>query len=142
MSKNTYLELIYTAHRYVTREAAADDNWDRDDTDADVHCESLTMHTKDGYDRIGVTWDVKSGDQLYALIAIYGTGDSFGHDGGQVEFVDVFLTDTDARAAKRALEDGEGKYYRQDGTVIKYSAPWDGYFESLTSLDAYCLTVD
>ncbi len=91
--------------------------------------------------------DVKDGDTLWVIIAIYSSGNSFGFSTSGSD--DIISIHKDADVALRNLKalEGKGKGDRyeddmvvvelDDGTTHKYYRPWLGYFESLDSLQIY-----
>lgn len=91
---------------------------------------SFSIHTEDSiclkhYD-IEETFDIDCniGDVLFLVYAIYETGSTFGRIYGCVSVQGLFKTQEQARECLQECEKEKG-----------YSKPWNGYFESLTSLD-------
>lgn len=70
------------------------------------------------------------GQTVFLVWAKYSTGDSFGHDGGQYELLEVH---TDANTAHLRAE--------HFSKVTDYSVPWTGYFEHLdyVTVDSFVL---
>jgi hypothetical protein len=99
----TYLRVNYNKDTWVTREAT-EPEWDRDDTDSSWsfnHVEVVTE--KDSWD-FAVPFDVKVGDTVYVVAAIYSTGDSFGHDDRYYcEYIDAFLLFSNALACSNVV---------------------------------------
>lgn len=91
--------------------------------------------------------EVKDGDTLWVIIAIYSSGDSFGSSSSGSN--DIIAIHKDSEVALRNLKALEGKsrddQYESsivnieldDGTKHSYYRPWLGYFESLDSLQIY-----
>lgn len=91
--------------------------------------------------------EVADGDQLWVIVAIWSSGDSFGYSSSGSD--DVISINKDVEVAKRnlaALERNPDKndydswsvtIELDDGTTHKYHRPWLGYFESLDSLQIY-----
>jgi hypothetical protein len=133
----TNIKVEYDAHMYVTRKGDPDDMWDRDSTDGDVYVNGIRV-VDDSYRDVSVPFDVDDDHNYYLLYAVYTTGDSFGSDGGNTEWIDLFRTRAAADAAKKSIEETTGSfsasYTRDDGTDIKIHIPWDGYFETLDEL--------
>lgn len=133
----SYTEDRYVTRRYVTREQDDDDPWDRDSTDAsiDLHHLVLINDGSSGTCRESVTvgFPVQKGMRLYAVVAIYGDGDSFGSDGGRVEFIDAFPAPNGADLCAQAAREASGTYTYTNAIGIQVSqhAPWCGYFEWL-----------
>lgn len=133
----THIRVDYDERRYVTRARSPGDEWDRDDTAADISINGIEIVPEARYRDITVPFDVDINKSYILLWADYNTGDSFGHDENYVEFIDLFETIERAQAARKALENSTGyscTYVREDGSEISTSIPWDGYFESLNEL--------
>lgn len=99
-----------------------EDPWSRDSYDGDAWVENVYLAEKDGYNHWEVE-DAKQDDIVYAVLAVYGTGDSFGSTGGQSE---LFLVTKDKQEAEAKL-----KYLE---SVTDLSVPWNGYFEWLQEI--------
>ncbi len=133
----TNIEVNYGRREYVTRRAT-EDQWDRDDTAADISVYSISRKAEIGYRDISVGFDVVPGQNYWLLWADYNTGDSFGRDENIVEFIDLYQSPEAAEKAKKELSDKAGyslPYTRDDGDVVSIHIPWEGYFESLNSLN-------
>ena len=134
----THIRVQYDEYRHVTRDAYPDDSWDRGDTAADICIHAIEIVPERMYRDITVPFEVLRGKKYYLLWADYDTGDSFGRDENQVEFIDLFETVEDANTARDALlgvKGYNGTYIRQDGTKITVHIPWYGYFEHLNSIN-------
>lgn len=88
----------------------------------------------------------EKGDSLYVIIALWSSGDSFGH-GTNSDYEILLVNNSRERAEANlakinALDDGKFSYSDNnaiceldDGSTMKvYTGAWKGYFESLTSL--------
>ena len=106
-------------------EGGFDENykWSRDSTSGDAWVESVSVADKRAYDVWETEEEIISGDTVFVVLAVFGTGDSFGSDGGQSE---VFLVTKDEQTAKDKIKYLEG--------VTDYSVPWNGYFEWLQEI--------
>ena len=71
-----------------------DDSWSRDSTSTDYTFTHLKI--SDGYFTDTVPFDVNIGDTLYAVIAVYDTGDTFGSDTASPEHIATFKTKEEA----------------------------------------------
>lgn len=136
----THIAIDYTRHEYVTRERDPTDSWDRDCTaaDIDIYGIELVLDGEKSYRDISVPFEIDRNKSYLLLWADYNTGDSFGRDDNQVEFIDLFESIEKADAARKKLSDSTDystKYTREDGTEITVHIPWQGYFESLNSLN-------
>ena len=100
-----------------------EDGWSRDSTEGDAWVESAWISNLDGYNCISFVDDLVPGETVYVILAVYGTGDSFGSDGGQYEVMDA------SRDEVYILEKLES--LKEDGS---YAVPWNGYFNWLQEL--------
>lgn len=129
------IKINYDRHEYLTREACPEDDWDRGDTAADI---SIHGEVADGYHDIDAPFDVEPEVVYYLVWANYNTGDSFGSDHNRVEFIDLFKTKELAEdCADIARAAGRYNYIftRENGRSCTQSIPWNGYFESLNSIE-------
>jgi hypothetical protein len=140
----TYLRVDADKREMITRECDHEDRWDRDDTASEWTFNSVSTVEEDSYFDIVVPFEVKRGDKVWVVSAIYSTGDSFGTDDSACcEYIDAFLDKSKADACRevvleksvkdrRNFNNDSVKWIREDGSesVLQY-APWNGYFESL-----------
>lgn len=84
---------------------------------------------------------LKAGDTIYAVVALWSSGDSFGNSSrGSYDFC-VINRDPMFAAANLAIleavtEDAaQVKLWLDTGEQVPYYASWTGYFESLDSLE-------
>lgn len=134
-----------------------DDEWSRDSTNTintlvkvtslDAK-DSLAYSLKNGEfpecDLV-VGADVGPGDKVFIVWVEYGTGDSFGSDGGNIELIAAFIDEERAKACaencKKFEENDEASYLDDDRYTLKVEldngqtygvyVPWTGYFECL-----------
>lgn len=132
----SWLKLETHSETHDTTTPDPDDRWDRASTSTSWSVHGLTLHDKDTYDAVINYLEAKEGDEVYALYAVYSTGDSFGHDAsGQLEFINVFATYKDAERARDSLATSN-VYLLSNGQEISLGyKPWDGYFESLDYME-------
>jgi hypothetical protein len=116
----TYVKFDIEQDNWVTSEAYADDEWSRDSHDGRTTITGATRVEKDGYDTVGFIGDLPPSTRIFLIWAQYGTGNSFGRDGGQYELLEVCVTEEFAYDRKKHYE-----------AVTDYSVPWNGYFEWL-----------
>ena len=90
----TKLKLKYRTYTQNLGGSSPDDKWSRDSTKSEYYCESLTI--TDEYFTDVVPFDVNIGDVLYAVIAKYTTGDTFGSDTAEPEHIATFKTKIEA----------------------------------------------
>jgi hypothetical protein len=131
----SYVELQYDRNCYDTSEADSTDPWDRPNTCSDWTVHGAKLADDRGYKNVPYPGDLKSGDEVYVLYAVYSTGDSFGHDeNGCIEFISVHKDANLAFKNKNNLQNGKHVVEHDDGTIENIYAPWGGYFESLSYL--------
>jgi hypothetical protein len=143
-----YVKLLVDSFSEMTREADPDDEWDRGDSYTQWNVTGLKLDTKDSRRALPVDEDVEVGQTLYAVYAIYSTGDTFGHDEGAcIELVSLHKTEEITLRNVIAIETG----YKESGSLmieldngekISRYCPWDGYFESLDSVQIGEFTVE
>lgn len=119
---------------WTTYSAPEDAEWDRDSTDGQVTVYGIRR--SDVYPDIMTTFEPIVGKVYHLIWAQYSTGDSFGTDGGQYEFIDLFESEEAAKDLVSYLENIEdvnfdGNYIQEDGTEVRFYPPWIGYFEHL-----------
>lgn len=138
---------------WTTRERDTSDSWDTGDTAGEVTNVVASIEAQEvsyyGESHGKDIPDLKIGDTVYAVVADYESGCTFGRDGGHASVLDFFATAQEARdLAEVALRpDSEGRNWRGDSTKIcgysfehngqSYYRSWVGYFESLNSLDVW-----
>lgn len=131
----TNVELIYESNTYSTREPDTDDRWDRGSTETTWYFTGARIVEESTYGSMPYPGELKKGDEVWCVFAVYSTGDTFGHDGAsQLEFISIHKTEELAyKNADHLQEDTrEGRIEHDDGTVIEMGwKPWAGYFESL-----------
>lgn len=137
----THITVEYTRDVYVTREGDPEDCWDRDSTAADLYVEGIRVVSNANYRELTVSFDVEPGKSYWLVWADYDTGDSFGRDGNQIEFVDLFTDMDTAIAAAKSVEKTKGKWTRQDGVRASMCVPWEGYFENLNGINVQCVKI-
>lgn len=139
-----YLCVETSQYSYTTRSGDVHDEWDRDDTDTnwdfgDIYFELGTTNRK-SYGDLDIIVSKEDAEQTetYAVIAVWSTGDSFGHDSGRcAEIISVHHDYDEANNAKETLEGiGEkdknvNKIPLGNGYFVPGYVPWFGYFESL-----------
>lgn len=149
MSK--YIELLANGYTEVTREGDPNDRWDQDDTNTSWTFTGLKLLDKDTYRALPVDDDVKVGDKFYAVIAVYSTGDTFGHSSGsELELVSLHKSEELAKKNASVIETRDrntGERYSveielDNGEILKRYCPWDGYFESLDYVEYREFTIE
>lgn len=130
---------------WTIREANPTDQWDTGDTDGRVTDVVAYVESRAGGTYYGssacVDLDVKVGGTVYAVVADYSSGSTFGQDGGYAQVLDAFTTEAEAEALLAAAKEpstGQGfdrMSFEHGGK--RYARIWDGYFESLNSLTVW-----
>jgi len=137
---------------WVTRDRDPGDSWDIGDTAGEVTNVVAWLDPKEvsyygeshGKDIPGA----KIGDTVYAVVADYESGCTFGRSGGHATVLDFFANPEEARALADAALRPDGKENHYGRVVDKfdysfthngkdYHRSWVGYFESLNSLDIW-----
>ena len=134
----------YSSYTDVEAEHDFGDEFSGEDTHTTHDIESVYVSNEKDYYDLNVPFDVVEGKQYYLLYGLYSTGDSFNHDSGRLQFVDLYQTIEMADANKKILEDHNkitgtkddytAQLLMDDGTIYPFNVPWKGYFESLESL--------
>jgi hypothetical protein len=125
----------HTSYTTNTREPNEDDQWDRGDSYTDHHVTGISLSF--GQSEVIGPDDVRVGETVYLVYAVYTSGDSFGTDyAANIDFVAVFRNQALADAVKRDIEKSDGKKSSikvrlDDGRTFVYGFPWLGYFDSL-----------
>lgn len=146
----TKIEIIDESYTMVTRHGDPNDEWDGDDTETSHHITGFRV-LKNGYSDLEVDFKLTPGKPYYLLYAIYSTGDSFHHEEGKIEYIGLYKSLKDAEVNQKLIE----KHYKEtnesnprnfdsmfsvelispSGVKYKQHVPWNGYFESLTSVE-------
>jgi len=134
---------------FVTDEADPEDEWSRESTAATIESIEARLVERNepsyrskwrGLDE-DFELDVKRGDTVYAVIADYDTGDTFGRDGNQVSVVGCFKQEDRAKGLLNALRDAGPNAFSTKFMGEEYYIGWNGYFEHLNDLDIHPLVV-
>ena len=143
------IKIIDNVHYGVSREAT-EDQWDRDDTYEDHNIEGIEVpKSKNAYYDLEVGFDILHGVDYYLLYGIYNTGDSFGHDDGRIEFVDLYedrnVAEDNAKRLRKHNDDNRNDFMKdgyysakllhESGKEYDFHVPWKGYFENLSYLE-------
>jgi len=149
---------------WVTRERDDSDEWDNDDTSTDVTVLGVETEKERRestmYRDIVVPFEVVPGKDYYLVYVTYSTGDSFHHEEGEVNYVELFETREKAEKlaqiinvhysfsgneqrwsdkgtkAPKGYSEHELTYHNEEGREMKLYVNWTGYFERMT-----CVTV-
>jgi hypothetical protein len=137
---------------WTTRERDPSDPWDNGGTAGEVSNVVAFLEEREvsyygeshGKDIPGA----KIGDTVYAVVADYESGCTFGRSGGHAQVLDFFDNPAEAKALAEAALTPDGKEERWGRQVDRfdyqfthngqdYGRSWIGYFESLNSLDVW-----
>ena len=143
--ERTQLKVVYHSRTYTTREGDPNDQWDRGNTSTDHSVTGLVVG--EDYHGLYLDGEVKPGDTVWLVYAVYSTGDSFGHDQDKcIEFFTVHRDESVAKFNARALAGYEPekdfsqreKFFLSldNGEQFQTVPPWSGYFESLSYVQA------
>lgn len=135
------LYTCFNSYQTTIREPS-DDEWDSGDTrnewDFPISC-SL-VKSENSNENFFIHDEVKSGDRVYLLYAIWGTGDSFGHsEACYCTCIYASVNHLKVQFAKQLID--KNILFLPDNCVLS-SIPWSGYFDSLDYLDIITLIVD
>lgn len=136
---------------WTSRCADPDSEWDSGDTDGRVsdvtafEDRSGKEHYSYG-DSLRKELDVTLGDLVYAVVADYSSGSTFGRDGGHAKVLDVFATEEEANSLVEAAKAPSASARSQDRYRFTHNGTdyfriWTGHFESLNSLDVWSVNV-
>lgn len=138
---------------WETRPRDPSDSWDNGDTAGEVTNVVAFLEPREvSYYGDSHGKDIEGADigtTVYAVVADYESGCTFGRDGGHASVLDFFTDPAEAKAlAEAALKpDSEGRNWRGDKEKVcgysfeyngqTYHRAWVGYFESLNTLDVW-----
>lgn len=109
----------------VTRPHDPEDRWSGEDTCSDWIIPDSFKLGKNQYKAVPLTFNPVRGQDYFIVYYIWSTGDSFGHSERYgCEVHGVYQTFDEAEAERERLS-----------KVSNYSVPWNGYFESLDTLE-------
>lgn len=125
---------------WTTRDRDPDDDWDQGDTagrvdnvwaavDTGSHAYYGESHGKDV--------EANVGDTVYAVVADYESGCTFGRDGGHAQVLDFFLNINEAETLATAAQAVTRSTFGLTHNGVEYHTSWTGYFESLNSIDVW-----
>jgi len=133
-----HFKIDYSTYGETIREPNDDDNWDRGDTDASYSIHGFEIVGDNDYFDGSISFEPDYKTPYFLLYVMYGTGDSFGSDGGQLLIVDLFENMETAKKNEEIIRNhGEDHSitlvteYKGKLTKYKTDAPWVGYFEWL-----------
>lgn len=134
---------------WSTRDPDPSDSWDAGDTTGRVvgvraweerDWERSGHSRYGGYDSWSGDLDARAGDYVYAVVADYESGSTFGRDGGHASILDVF---TDVKEADSLCIVAEkAKDFRFFYGDKEYYASWTGYFEYLQDMKVWAVRVE
>jgi len=149
--------------RAVTQETSIpdpDDSWSRASTSTEWDVRGLKLIDKEGShcysyrETVDVNFEPEKGKIYHLLYVVYSTGDSFGHDDGACfEAIGVYQDRKVAEENEKRLREGKPTVKGQWGDRVvllmegmakghEYYPPWNGYFESLDTLEVLSLVLN
>ena len=154
MSKNnddTFM-LFVTAYRHIDEIREGCDEWDRGDTMTDWSFDEIyfgkSYKDQKSHDDLSIVISNEdyNNKNLKVVIAIWSSGDSFGHDeNGSAEIMSVHKTLDEAEKASDIIRNSSSSYFDDktpiggadlgNGYKLPGYIPWDGYFESLEKVE-------
>jgi hypothetical protein len=109
----TYVRVNRRSYTEVTEYADPEDEWSRESTATDHSIESIEVtRGKNSYYDLAVPFEVDPSREYYLLYAIYSTGDSFGTDAGQIEYVGLYEDKNVAYENQRRIEQHSDTYQK------------------------------
>jgi len=144
--KFTPIRVIDESQTFVTEHADESDDWDRDNTMTTHYIRGIQIVEEKGYKDLEVPFEVVRDKDYYLLYVLYGTGDSFGHDDGNIELIGLYQTheaaEKNAKAIRAHYEAQRNNYSSsgllylttESGNKFELWPPWIGYFESLEDI--------
>lgn len=138
---------------WTTRQRDPSDSWDIGDTAGEVTNVVAFLETQEvsyyGDSHGKEIEGAELGSKVWAVVADYESGCTFGRSGGHAQVLDFFDNPADAKALAEAALKPDGERERWAGYKEKvfdynftygdetYYRAWVGYFESLNSLDVW-----
>lgn len=135
-----HFKVDYSSYTDQTRDPYDDDEWDRGDTETIISTiNNFKIVNDTDYNDGIIIFEPEYNRSYFLLYVVYGTGDSFGSNSGQIWFVDLYENMEIAQANLRIIKNhGEdfsitllSEYEGDKVTKYQTSAPWVGYFEWL-----------
>lgn len=143
----------------VTRKRDPEDVWDQNDISHDYSINGFQIVENDNlisqYYDLEIPFEPESNKTYYLLYVRYSTGDTFHHEDGCIEYMDLYFTMQDAEENAKKIQESSKKtnecFKNPDywsvtltdavGNVHKMSAPWKGYFEHLESVEIEAISL-
>lgn len=139
---------------HVLQAPSPDDDWDHGSHEYELVSLSFSL-TAPG-EPIGIEFEPRPGQEVYAVVLSYGDGDTFGHTDGLHVLMGVFDDANVADALVHQLQNppaprprkrpkGNGaslEVYRVEFKGREYTRHWVGYFSNFNSLDVRPLVLD
>lgn len=143
------VRIIDETFTVVTRKKNPDDEWDSDDLSHNTKVIEVVPGL--GYPDVSPPFPLEAEKEYYLVYVTYGTGDSFHHEDGRVDYIDLFATLERAEACVNAIVKHDNEYGRlnkhkgydpytvyyldEAGIQVKAHTYWHGYFESFQGAD-------
>lgn len=144
------IKIDYSVHTENVGGYDSEDDWSRDSYEGTVYVKGFNVVGEKDYHDFPINFDPKNG--IYLVYVVYTTGDSFGYDGGQVEFITAYDSAEKAEENAKKIRDHYNQYKANetsdysvslkdnDGNTFQQYASWEGYFEHIDELIVEHLT--
>ena len=138
------VEITVDTQTYQTRAPDPEDSWDRGDEGGHVtNVRARWVQHADETHYRAESFDCPAGvgTTVYAVVAQYESGDTFGRSGGHYQVLDVFPDVEHAQALATAAEAVSKSQFTLSHNGKDYYVSWTGYFESLDWVRVWPLIV-
>jgi hypothetical protein len=144
MTKTYEISITDYTETHVTREGDPNEQFDGDDVEHSHSITGFKLGARSG--DITLCFEPKFNTDYFLLYYLWSTGDSFSHESGKIEFIDLYRNRNEAEVAKKKIEKHYEEYKSGNEVVdklnIKFSnrvnadlsVSYFGYFESLESV--------
>lgn len=145
--KDTRKELYFEIESVCTRDWHDGEQWGSWERTYDSSLEKISRNkdllNKWNFEAYQVNDEVYNAQNLYTVVVTYSSGDTFGRADGHVAIAFVTENPDEAIEARKALDSGkwDDEWRDHPKNVNGGYAPWNGYFESVTSVDVVFLPV-
>jgi hypothetical protein len=153
----TKIQVVDEYYTTATREADEDDSWDRGNTDTTHYIKGMEIVTAPNQSvDLEVPFKIVPDKSYYLIYALYTTGDTFGSDTGNIEYIGLYKTykecqvnetriyahqrgpDPTIKVKSKAKKDKYSEYSVElispSGQPYMVGCPWNGYFNGLESI--------
>ena len=141
--KAQYIEVLYDRYQAANLESDIggydpDDKWSRESTSTENTIRGIKLVKPKDYWDVIADFDVTKED-TWLLFAEYESGDSFGYDSGNIEFIGLYndfeLAVKQAKIITKNSNKHSVKLTANNGKPYEVCCPWVGYFERLQNVE-------